>query len=190
MSITTSPLTLLPVQQQDGVQMHDQKEVVSRSLSREDDIPFPDDILLLEKASPSTAVTVVDTKAYGIQAYKALRDRDLYEQHPYLGEPPKKKMRSTAAMLFGAAVETVIFTGAVALSAYQLLTGKGRQASQQQEEVGVEVETETTPVDAFSTDDVLAQPEAPESAKPLMVSKGRTSVKTTCNAQTRLSTTR
>lgn len=170
MSITTSPFTLLPVQQpQDDEQMHDQKEVDSRSLSREDDIPFPDEILLLEKASPSTAVTVVDTQAYGIQAYKALRDRDLYEQHPYLGEPPKKKMRSTAAMLFGAAVETVIFTGAVALSAYQLLTGKGRQVSQQQEG---EVEVETAPADASSTsDNVLAQSEVPELAKPLMVSK-------------------
>ncbi|GJJ74842.1 hypothetical protein EMPS_07200 [Entomortierella parvispora] len=169
-SITTSPLSLLPVQQQEDVQMHDQKEVDSRSLSREDEIPFPDDILLLEKASPSTAVTVVDTKAYGIQAYKALRDRDLFEQHPYLGEPPKKKMRSTAAMLFGAAVETVIFTGAVALSAYQLLTGKGRQATQAQEEAVTEVETETPPTDASLTpDDVLAQPEAPESAKPLMI---------------------
>ena len=35
-------------------------------------------------------------------------------------------MRSTASMLLDAAVETVIFTGAVALSAYQLLTGKGK----------------------------------------------------------------
>lgn len=41
-------------------------------------------------------------------------------------EPPKKKMRSTAAILLGAAVETVILTSAVALSAYNLLTGKGK----------------------------------------------------------------
>lgn len=44
----------------------------------------------------------------------------------YASEPPKKRMRSTASMLLDAAVETVIFTGAVALSAYQLLTGKGK----------------------------------------------------------------
>ncbi|KAF9315594.1 hypothetical protein BG003_002858 [Podila horticola] len=44
----------------------------------------------------------------------------------YASEPPKKKQRSTASILLGAAVETVIFTGAVALSAYQLLTGKGK----------------------------------------------------------------
>ncbi|KAF9416032.1 hypothetical protein BGZ94_010315 [Podila epigama] len=42
-------------------------------------------------------------------------------------EPPKKKMRSTAAILLGAAVETVILTSAVALSAYNLLTGKGKE---------------------------------------------------------------
>ncbi|KAI9236175.1 MAG: hypothetical protein BYD32DRAFT_419412 [Podila humilis] len=35
-------------------------------------------------------------------------------------------MRSTAAILLGAAVETVILTSAVALSAYNLLTGKGK----------------------------------------------------------------
>ncbi|KAG0079827.1 hypothetical protein BGZ93_003075 [Podila epicladia] len=35
-------------------------------------------------------------------------------------------MRSTAAILLGAAVETVILTSAVALSAYHLLTGKGK----------------------------------------------------------------
>ncbi|KAF9425992.1 hypothetical protein BGZ94_007038 [Podila epigama] len=44
----------------------------------------------------------------------------------YAAEPPKKKLRSTASMLFDAAFETVIFTGAVALSAYQLLTGKAK----------------------------------------------------------------
>ncbi|KAF9377971.1 hypothetical protein CPC16_011546 [Podila verticillata] len=44
----------------------------------------------------------------------------------YASEPPKKKQRSTASILLGAAVETVIFTGAVALSAYQLLTGMGK----------------------------------------------------------------
>ncbi|KAF9332451.1 hypothetical protein BG006_004654 [Podila minutissima] len=44
----------------------------------------------------------------------------------YASEPPLKKQRSTASILLGAAVETVIFTGAVALSAYQLLTGKGK----------------------------------------------------------------
>ena len=42
-------------------------------------------------------------------------------------EPPTKRQRSTAAVILGAAVETVIFTSAVALSAYQLLTGKGKQ---------------------------------------------------------------
>ncbi|KAI1317418.1 hypothetical protein EDD11_008482 [Mortierella claussenii] len=44
----------------------------------------------------------------------------------YAVEPPKKRLRSTASMLLDAAVETVIFTGAVALSAYQLLTGKSK----------------------------------------------------------------
>jgi hypothetical protein len=155
-SITTLPSSslLLPVHQ--DVQMHDRKSPLSRE---SDDIPFPDDILLLEKATPSTAITVVDTKAYGIQAYKALRDRDPYLHH-HLGEPPKKKMRSTAAMLFGAAFETVIFTGAVALSAYQLLTGKGRQSQQPQEEL---IETDetmaspTTRADASPTDVVFAE---------------------------------
>lgn len=44
----------------------------------------------------------------------------------YALEPPKKRQRSTATMLLDAAFETVIFTGAVALSAYQLITGKGK----------------------------------------------------------------
>ncbi|KAF9576158.1 hypothetical protein EC968_010281 [Mortierella alpina] len=55
------------------------------------------------------------------------RDDDMDEAGTSLAvsEPPKKRLRSTASMLLDAAVETVIFTGAVALSAYQLLTGKG-----------------------------------------------------------------
>ncbi|KAF9315430.1 hypothetical protein BG003_003058 [Podila horticola] len=53
-------------------------------------------------------------------------------------EPPKKKMRSTAAILLGAAVETVILTSAVALSAYNLLTGKGKDQPREETTEGVE----------------------------------------------------
>ncbi|KAG0364188.1 hypothetical protein BGZ54_007765 [Gamsiella multidivaricata] len=71
-----------------------------------------------------TTSTSTSGSGYGIQ--RASRDDDDYLDEPGTYEPPKKRLRSTASMLLDAAVETVIFTGAVALSAYQLLTGKGR----------------------------------------------------------------
>ncbi|KAF9955528.1 hypothetical protein BGZ72_003640 [Mortierella alpina] len=77
----------------------------------------------------STAVTIVDsTPAFGVSAHRLCEhEDDSNALGLFSAEPPKKRQRSTAAMLFGAAFETVIFTSAVALSAYQLLTGKGRQ---------------------------------------------------------------
>ncbi|KAG0213434.1 hypothetical protein BGX28_004490 [Mortierella sp. GBA30] len=85
--------------------------------------------------STSTAVAIVDsTPAFGVSAYR-LRSQEDDENNNALGmlstEPPKKRQRSIPAKLFGAAFETVIFTSAVALSAYQLLTGKGRQQLQE-----------------------------------------------------------
>ncbi|KAF9209228.1 hypothetical protein BGZ49_005682 [Haplosporangium sp. Z 27] len=79
-------------------------------------------------SSTTTAVTIVgSTPAFGIGSF---REQD-GQEHNALGlysvEPPKKRQRSTAAVLVGAALETVIFTSAVALSAYQLLTGRGKQ---------------------------------------------------------------
>ncbi|KAF9928747.1 hypothetical protein BGZ67_006777 [Mortierella alpina] len=77
----------------------------------------------------STAVTIVDsTPAFGVSAHRLCEhEDDSNALGLFSAEPPKKRQRSAAAMLFGAAFETVIFTSAVALSAYQLLTGKGRQ---------------------------------------------------------------
>ncbi|KAG9320947.1 hypothetical protein KVV02_007695 [Mortierella alpina] len=77
----------------------------------------------------STAVTIVDsTPAFGVSAHRLCEHEDDSNAFGlFSAEPPKKRQRSAAAMLFGAAFETVIFTSAVALSAYQLLTGKGRQ---------------------------------------------------------------
>lgn len=100
--------------------------------------------MAIEKAPASTVVTIVgSTPTYGMGAYKAQRDKEEVAAESALGlysasEPPKKRQRSAAAYLFGAAFETVIFTSAVALSAYQLLTGKGRQ---QDASVGAEGET-------------------------------------------------
>ncbi|KAF9957763.1 hypothetical protein BGZ72_001429 [Mortierella alpina] len=77
-------------------------------------------------ATMRTASTSTSGSVYGMQ-----RERDDDDDMDDVGtsmavsEPPKKRLRSTASMLLDAAVETVIFTGAVALSAYQLLTGKG-----------------------------------------------------------------
>ncbi|ORZ11000.1 hypothetical protein BCR41DRAFT_107728 [Lobosporangium transversale] len=83
------------------------------------------------KAHPndtSTAVTIVgSTPAFGIGAFRAQDNQTNEDDALYAAEPPKKRQRSAAAVILGAAVETVIFTSAVALSAYQLLTGKGRQ---------------------------------------------------------------
>ncbi|KAF9338439.1 hypothetical protein BGZ91_008837 [Linnemannia elongata] len=103
--------------------------------------------MAIEKAPASTAVTIVgSTPTYGMGAYKAQRDQEEMAAESSLGlysaaEPPKKRQRSAAAYLFGAAFETVIFTSAVALSAYQLLTGKGRQQGLQDASVGAEGET-------------------------------------------------
>ncbi|KAG0262974.1 hypothetical protein BG011_009472 [Mortierella polycephala] len=80
-----------------------------------------------EKSTRTTS-TSTSGSGYGIRRNRdegndedAMGGRD----SSYVSEPPKKRHRSTASMLLDAAVETVIFTGAVALSAYQLLTGKG-----------------------------------------------------------------
>ncbi|KAG0377949.1 hypothetical protein BGX24_005096 [Mortierella sp. AD032] len=116
--------------------------------------------MAIEKAPASTAVTIVgSTPTYGMGAYKAQRDQEEAAAESALGlystsEPPKKRQRSTAAVLFGAAFETVIFTSAVALSAYQLLTGKGRQLGLQDEGASAGVEGETVPAndDATSAD--------------------------------------
>ncbi|KAF9136338.1 hypothetical protein BGW39_000054 [Mortierella sp. 14UC] len=103
--------------------------------------------MAIEKAPASTAVTIVgSTPTYGMGAYKAQRDQEEAAAESALGlystaEPPKKRQRSAAAVLFGAAFETVIFTSAVALSAYQLLTGKGRQGLQDDASAGVDGET-------------------------------------------------
>ncbi|KAF8933478.1 hypothetical protein BGZ47_010847 [Haplosporangium gracile] len=103
--------------------------------------------MAIEKAPASTAVTIVgSTPTYGMGAYKAQRDQEEAAAESALGlysaaEPPKKRQRSAAAYLFGAAFETVIFTSAVALSAYQLLTGKGRHQGIQDASLGAEGET-------------------------------------------------
>ncbi|KAF9359374.1 hypothetical protein BGX26_012492 [Mortierella sp. AD094] len=79
-------------------------------------------------SSTTTAVTIVgSTPAFGINAFREQEDQENNALGLYSAEPPKKRQRSAAAVLLGAAVETVIFTSAVALSAYQLLTGKGKQ---------------------------------------------------------------
>ncbi|KAG0260999.1 hypothetical protein DFQ27_003216 [Actinomortierella ambigua] len=44
----------------------------------------------------------------------------------YTSEPESKKRRSRASMLLDVAVESIFFTGAFALAAYNLVTGKGR----------------------------------------------------------------
>ncbi|KAI7827630.1 hypothetical protein BC939DRAFT_475221 [Gamsiella multidivaricata] len=90
---------------------------------------LPDEAPLTMKAdTPSTAVTIVgSTPTFGISAFREQRDREESALDLCTAEPPKKRQRSAAAVLLGAAVETVIFTSAVALSAYQLLTGKGKQ---------------------------------------------------------------
>ncbi|KAG0002924.1 hypothetical protein BGZ65_002196, partial [Modicella reniformis] len=85
--------------------------------------------LEIPEETTSTAVTIVgSTPSFGIGTLREQRDG---EENNALGvyesEPPKKRQRSAAAVILGAAVETVIFTSAVALSAYQLLTGKGKQ---------------------------------------------------------------
>ncbi|KAG0314060.1 hypothetical protein BGZ99_008391 [Dissophora globulifera] len=75
-----------------------------------------------------TTSTSTSGSGYGIQRNRD-DDEDSDDLDPtYAFEPPKKRQRSTASMLLDAAVETVIFTGAVALSAYQLLTGKTKPA--------------------------------------------------------------
>lgn len=93
----------------------------------------------------STAMTIVDsTPAFGVSAHRLCEhENDSNALGLFSAEPPKKRPRSAAAMLFGAAFETVIFTSAVALSAYQLLTGKGRQALEEDETMaspGVDVD--------------------------------------------------
>ncbi|KAF9538815.1 hypothetical protein EC957_006187 [Mortierella hygrophila] len=114
--------------------------------------------MAIEKAPASTAVTIVgSTPTYGMGAYKAQRDQEEMAAESALGlysaaEPPKKRQRSAAAYLFGAAFETVIFTSAVALSAYQLLTGKGRLQGIQDASVDANGETASSAegTDAFS----------------------------------------
>ncbi|KAG0028822.1 hypothetical protein BGZ81_004401 [Podila clonocystis] len=102
--------------------------------------------LILPPPEPITETSMV-VATFGVAAEKqeahskhakepSSESTGLYE------EPPTKKMRSTAAILLGAAVETVILTSAVALSAYNLLTGKGKD---QPKEVTAEVVEESKP---------------------------------------------
>ncbi|KAG0245577.1 hypothetical protein BGX31_007094 [Mortierella sp. GBA43] len=93
-----------------------------------DAVPSEEPLEIPEETT-STAVTIVgSTPAFGIDSFRSEGDDvDMAALSAYETEPPKKRQRSTAAVILGAAVETVIFTSAVALSAYQLLTGKGRQ---------------------------------------------------------------
>ncbi|KAF9112904.1 hypothetical protein BGX27_002611 [Mortierella sp. AM989] len=76
----------------------------------------------------TTSTSTSGSGGYGMRRGNHDEDEDMDGMgSSYASEPPKKRLRSTASMLIDAAVETVIFTGAVALSAYQLLTGKGKQ---------------------------------------------------------------
>ncbi|CAO3566250.1 unnamed protein product [Mortierella alpina] len=104
-------------------------------------------------ASPmtsSTAVTIVDsTPAFGVSAHRLCEHEDNSNALGlFSAEPPKKRQRSAAAMLFGAAFETVIFTSAVALSAYQLLTGKGRQVLEEEDGTIASPDVDATMTDA------------------------------------------
>ncbi|KAF9438385.1 hypothetical protein BGZ76_008296 [Entomortierella beljakovae] len=86
----------------------------------------------METNTKTASTSTSRSGGYGIQRGRDEDDEDEDDEDmdgmgSYSSEPPKKRLRSTASMLIGAAVETVIFTGAVALSAYQLLTGKGKQ---------------------------------------------------------------
>jgi hypothetical protein len=72
----------------------------------------------------SEALTT-ETSGSGYDAQKLGHEGD-DDSDPDVYEPPMKRQRSATSMLIDAALETVIFTGAVALTAYQLLTGKGQ----------------------------------------------------------------
>ncbi|KAF9912099.1 hypothetical protein EC991_001045 [Linnemannia zychae] len=76
-----------------------------------------------DRTNNATMKTTSTSTGYGMRRHQEEDDDDL---GVYALEPPKKRQRSTATMLLDAAFETVIFTGAVALSAYQLITGKGK----------------------------------------------------------------
>ncbi|KAF9197630.1 hypothetical protein BGZ49_001851, partial [Haplosporangium sp. Z 27] len=78
-------------------------------------------------STKTTSTSTSRSGGYGIQRGNMDDDDDMDGVESYASEPPKKRRRFTASMLIDAAVETVIFTGAVALTAYQLFTGKGRQ---------------------------------------------------------------
>ncbi|KAF9349585.1 hypothetical protein BGX34_001717 [Mortierella sp. NVP85] len=102
---------------------HHEEEPVQ---SNTDDLAPSEEPLDIPEETTSTAVTIVgNTPAFGIASFREKRGEDGFIE--YETEPPKKRQRSKAEVILGAAVETVIFTGAVALSAYQLLTGRGRQ---------------------------------------------------------------
>ncbi|KAF9303165.1 hypothetical protein BGZ74_004229 [Mortierella antarctica] len=109
--------------------------------------------LILPPPEPITETSMV-VATFGVAAEKqeapkhakepSSESTGLYE------EPPKKKMRSTAAILLGAAVETVILTSAVALSAYHLLTGKGKDQPKEE------------------TTEVVEEPKPQEPEKPVL----------------------
>lgn len=82
-----------------------------------------------DKSAGMTMKTTSTTTGYGMRRGHHHEDDD-DDLGVYALEPPKKRQRSTATMLLDAAFETVIFTGAVALSAYQLITGKGKVPEQ------------------------------------------------------------
>ncbi|KAK3839630.1 MAG: hypothetical protein J3R72DRAFT_178113 [Linnemannia gamsii] len=74
-----------------------------------------------DRSNNATMKSTSTSTGYGMRRHQEEDDDDL---GVYALEPPKKRQRSTATMLLDAAFETVIFTGAVALSAYQLITGQ------------------------------------------------------------------
>ncbi|KAG0226889.1 hypothetical protein BGX31_007152 [Mortierella sp. GBA43] len=88
----------------------------------DDSHPGSSDMLKKTWTEVSTP-TLTSKSGYGISRSDHQDDYDDLDIH----EPPKKRLRSTASMLIDAALGTVILSGAVAFSAYQLLTGKSKR---------------------------------------------------------------
>ncbi|KAF9110816.1 hypothetical protein BGX27_005848 [Mortierella sp. AM989] len=109
------------------LQEHDEELSALSPTEAQLDSPQKEMGIEVTPSSVTTAVTIVgSTPAFGISAFREPEVQEHNALGLYTNEPPKKRQRSAAAVLLGAAVETVIFTSAVALSAYQLLTGKGK----------------------------------------------------------------
>ncbi|KAG0200807.1 hypothetical protein BGX28_006220 [Mortierella sp. GBA30] len=93
----------------------------------DDSLPASNTGSFARKTISTSTSTSTSGSGFGMQRERDDDDDDITGPSlTEVSEPPKKRLRSTASMLLDAAVETVIFTGAVALSAYQLLTGKGK----------------------------------------------------------------